>query len=172
MGSGFNAELAELAEGREASRLNDVTKQIIGAAMRVHKELGPGLLESAYEACLVFELGDRGLSVRRQEPLPVVYRGVRLDCGYRIDLVVEGAAIVEVKSVVRLEPVHAAQVLSYLRLADLRVGLLMNFNVKVLKEGLRRIVNDFPAGPGRGGLAQHAVTDALLECNQTTSEVK
>ena len=127
------------------SKLNDITDEIIGAAVQVHRVLGPGLLESAYEACATFELVDRGLSVERQKALPLVYRGRRLDCGYRIDLLVEGLVVVEIKAVERLERVHRAQVLSYLRLSGCKVGLLINFNVKLIaKEGLARIVNGFP----------------------------
>ena len=106
--------------------------------------MGPGLLESAYEACLAFELTERGLKVERQKPLPVVYRGVRLECGYRLDLLVEDVVIVEIKSVDALAPIHKAQMLSYLKLAGLKVGLLINFNVKVLTDGVRRVVIDFP----------------------------
>ncbi|MCP4964394.1 MAG: GxxExxY protein [bacterium] len=138
------AESAETADDLESARLNRITKQIIGAAIRVHEALGPGLLESAYEACLAFELADMGLEVAQQQPLPVVYRGVRLSCGYRLDLLVERSVIVEVKSVMRTEPIHEAQLLSYLKLSDRRVGLLINFNVKVLKNGIRRLVNGFP----------------------------
>lgn len=125
-------------------RLNQITENIIGAAIDVHRALGPGLLESAYEACLVFELAQRGLKVEQQRPLPVVYREVRLDCGYRLDLLVEDAVIVEVKAVDRLAPIQEAQLLSYLKLSGCKVGLLINFNVTVLKNGLRRVVNAFP----------------------------
>ena len=126
-------------------RLNSLTEQIIGAALAVHRELGPGMLESAYEKCLAFELAARGLKVERQKPLPLVYRGLRLDCGYRIDLLVEDLVIVEVKSIERLDRVHSAQVLSYLRMLKRHVGLLINFNVQwLVRDGLRRIVNDFP----------------------------
>jgi GxxExxY protein len=129
------------------ARLNDLTDEIIGAAVRVHREVGPGLLESAYEACVTFELTDRGLSLERQKALPLVYRGRTLDCGYRIDLLVEGLVVVEIKAVERVDRVHRAQVLSYLRLSGCKVGLLINFNVKlVVKEGLSRIVNGFPDG--------------------------
>ena len=128
----------------EAQRLDDITDRVIGAAIQVHRALGPGLLESAYEACLPFELTDRGLKVEQQVPLPVVYRGVNLECGYRLDLLVEDVVIVEVKAVDDLAPIHEAQMLSYLKLSGLKVGLLINFNVMVLKRGLRRIVNDFP----------------------------
>lgn len=140
----ITAETAEIAEKSNVGRLNRLTEKIIGSAMKVHRALGPGLLESAYQACLAFELADRGLKVVQQDPLPVIYRGVRLSCGYRIDLVVEDAVIVEVKSVARLEPIHEAQVISYLKLSDRRVGLLINFNVKLLKHGIRRLVNEFP----------------------------
>ncbi len=124
------------------TELNKITEIIIGAAMAVHRELGPGLLESAYEACLAYELPDRGLSVERQKALPVRYRGVNVDCGYRIDLLVEGKVVVELKAVERLEAIHKAQLLSYLKLSGCKVGLLINFNVKVLKDGIRRLVNE------------------------------
>ena len=129
----------------ESERLNHITDQVIGAAIEVHRALGPGLLESAYEACLAFELAQRGLKVESQKPLPVVYKEVHLDCGYRLDLLVENAVIVEIKAVESLAPIHQAQLLSYLRLSGCKVGLLINFNVTVLKHGLRRLVNDFPA---------------------------
>ncbi|MBU4012097.1 MAG: GxxExxY protein [Proteobacteria bacterium] len=122
--------------------INNITETIIGAAMAVHRELGPGLLESTYEACLAYELVNRELAVERQKELPVKYRGVKLDCGYRIDLLVEKKVIVELKAVERLEPIHIAQVLSYLKLSGCNVGLLINFNVKVLKDGIRRLIND------------------------------
>jgi GxxExxY protein len=126
-------------------RLNALTAIIIAAALEVHRELGPGLLEHAYDACLAWELAARGLSLERQKPLPVVYKNQRLDCGYRIDLVVEDLVIVEIKAVEKLERVHAAQVLSYLRFARCPVGLLFNFNAGCLtKDGLKRIVNEFP----------------------------
>jgi GxxExxY protein len=125
------------------SDLNAITHKIIGAAIEVHRALGPGLLESAYEACLAFELAERGLKVEQQKPLPVVYKGVHLDCGYRLDLLVENAVIVELKAVSELAPIHEAQVLSYLKLSGCKVGLLINFNVKVLKQGIRRLVNDY-----------------------------
>jgi GxxExxY protein len=123
-------------------KLNAITERIIAAAIAVHRALGPGLLESAYEACLAFELAKRGLEIERQKGLPITYRGVNVDCGYRIDLLVEGAVVVELKAVERLEPIHEAQLLSYLKLSGCKVGLLINFNVKVLKDGLRRMVND------------------------------
>jgi GxxExxY protein len=129
----------------EKNRLNALTEEIISAAIAVHHELGPGMLESAYEACLTYELITRGLSVERQKPLPVVYRGRTLDCGYRLDLLVEGTVVVEVKSVERFERVHAAQLLSHLRFSKCKVGLLINFNVKwLVQDGVKRVVNGFP----------------------------
>ncbi len=118
-----------------------LTKEIIGAAIEVHRELGPGLLESAYEACLRRELGLRGLSFERQVPLPVVYKGIQLDCGYKMDVVVEGSVVLELKAVEELLPLHEAQLMTYLRLSKKRVGLLINFNTVVLKDGIvRRVV--------------------------------
>ena len=131
----------------EKSWLNRITESIIGAAIDVHRALGPGLLESAYEVCLAFEVAQRGLKVEQQKPLPVVYREVKLDCGYRLDLLVEESVIVEIKAIDSLAPIHQAQLLSYLKLSGCRVGLLINFNVKVLKDGIRRVVNDFPDSP-------------------------
>ena len=128
----------------EKDRLNVLSNRVIGAALRVHVELGPGMLESAYEACLSYELLDQGLSVERQKPIPVVYRGRRLDCGYRIDLLVESALIVEVKAIERLEKLHSAQVRSHLRFSNLKLGLLINFNVPSIRDGIKRIVNGFP----------------------------
>ena len=124
--------------------LNQITDHIIGASIEVHRTLGPGLLESAYEACLAFELVDRGLNVEQQKPLPVIYRDVKLDCGYRLDILVEEMVIVEVKAVNRLEPIHEAQLLSYLKLSGSKVGLLINFNVRVLRDGIQRMVVNFP----------------------------
>ena len=113
---------------------------IIRSAIVVHRQLGPGLLESAYEECLCFELKQSDIAYQRQAPLAVVYKTVRLDCGYRMDVVVEGQLILEIKSVEHLLPIHEAQMLTYLRLSGLKVGLLMNFNSVVLKDGLRRFV--------------------------------
>jgi GxxExxY protein len=129
----------------QADQLNAITEQIIGVAMEVHRALGPGLLESAYEACVVFELRQRGLRVDQQKPLPIVYKGVRLDCGYRLELVVDDCVIVEIKAVEKSNSVHEAQLLSYLKLANCRVGLLLNFHCTMLKHGIRRLVNDFPS---------------------------
>ena len=121
--------------------LNNVTSGIIGAAIDVHRALGPGLLESAYEACLAYELIQREMKVEQQKPLPLIYRDVQLDCGYRIDLLVDDAVILEIKSVDSLVPIQQAQLLSYLKLSGCEVGLLINFNVKVLKQGIVRMVN-------------------------------
>jgi GxxExxY protein len=123
--------------------LNEITEEIIGAAIQVHRTLGPGLLESAYESCLVFELVSKGLKVEQQKPLPIIYRTVKVECGYRIDLFVEQSVVVEIKSVDCIAPIHRAQLLSYLRLSGCHVGLLINFNVKILKSGVSRIVNHF-----------------------------
>jgi GxxExxY protein len=120
---------------------NELSRLVVGRAMRVHSALGPGLLESAYEACLNYELIKSGLRVEAQKPLPLVYQTVKLECGYRVDLLVEGKLIVEVKSVEALAEIHFAQVLTYLRLSDLRLALLLNFNVVHMKDGMRRIVN-------------------------------
>src|SRR5712692_3623572 len=128
----------------EKDALNGISEQVIGAAIDVHRIIGPGLLESAYEACLVFELRERGFKVEQQKPLPVVYKNVKLDCGYRLDLVIEDRVIVEIKAVEKLTSVHEAQLLSYLRLYGGSVGLLINFHVSVLKNGVRRIVHQFP----------------------------
>jgi GxxExxY protein len=128
----------------EQEKFNSLTERIIGAAVAVHRELGPGLLETPYEACLSYELLDRAIAFERQKPLPLTYRGVRMDCGYRVDLLVEKAVIVEVKSIERLQPVHLAQLRSYLRLSGCKVGLLLNFNVKWLAaKGIKRVVNGF-----------------------------
>lgn len=128
----------------DSDHLNAITEQVIGAAIEVHRAVGPGLLESAYEACLIFELRQRGFKVEHQKPLPVVYKNVKLDCGYRLDIVVDDSVIVEIKAVEKLNSVHEAQLLSYLRLYGSRVGLLVNFHVAMLKDGIRRVVNNFP----------------------------
>jgi GxxExxY protein len=124
-----------------ASRENDpLTEAVIGFAIEVHRQLGPGLLESAYEECLCYELRQSGIGFRRQVPLPVIYKSIRLDCGYRIDMVVEEQVILELKTVERLMSIHEAQILTYLKLSGLRIGLLLNFNSAVLKHGMRRIM--------------------------------
>ena len=120
---------------------NAIAKEIVDAAFRIHTKLGPGLLESVYDTVLAYELGRRGLRTVRQQPIPVAYEEVRIDTGFRADLVVEDKVIVEIKSVELLAPVHKKQLLTYLRLADKRLGLLINFNVPLIKEGITRIVN-------------------------------
>jgi GxxExxY protein len=118
--------------------LNSISERIIGAAIEVHKALGPGLTESAYEECLCRELAVRGIGVERQLPLPVEYKGIRLDCSYRLDLLVEQSVVVEIKSLSSIEPIHEAQLLTYLKLGGWKLGLLINFNVPALKDGIRR----------------------------------
>jgi len=133
--------------------INEVTRVIIGAAIEVHRQLGPGLLESAYLECLCRELILRGIPFEREKPLPLEYKGIRLECGYRLDLLVEGCVVVEIKSVDALAPVHDAQLLTYLRLGGWRVGLLINFNVAVLKNGIHRKILGYElaqaAAPGK-----------------------
>jgi GxxExxY protein len=118
-----------------------MTHRVIGAAMEVHRVLGPGLLESAYEACLAAELQEAGFRVQSQVPLPLVYKNVRVDCGYRIDIIVDDRLILEVKAVDELAPIHQQQLLSYLRLSRRPLGLLINFNVPILKDGIHRVIN-------------------------------
>jgi GxxExxY protein len=123
---------------------NEVAKQIVDAAYRVHTSLGPGLLESVYEVVLAYELENRGLRVVRQQPIPIVYQGTRIEVGFRADLSVEDRVIVEIKSVETVAPVHKKQLLTHLRLADKRLGLLINFNVALIKEGITRIADGMP----------------------------
>jgi GxxExxY protein len=125
----------------ETQRLNQITEKVIGCGIEVHRALGPGLLESAYEHCLCYELSQAGLEFQRQVDLPVVYKSVKLDCGYRMDVVVENTLVLEIKAVERLVPVHEAQLLSYLKLAKKPIGLLLNFHAAVLKNGIKRIRN-------------------------------
>jgi len=122
--------------------LDELSHHIIGAAMTVHTELGAGLLESAYEHCLLYELNKRGFKVQSQITLPIHYDGQRIDAGYRIDLMVEDSIIIELKTVERLLPIHTAQLLSYLKMSNKRLGLLINFNVTSLKNGIKRVAND------------------------------
>jgi len=129
--------------GAETLRENQLTDKIIGCAIEVHKALGPGLLESAYEECLCYELAQQGVSLNRQVPLPIVYKGIKLDCGYRIDVIVNDLVVVELKTVEKMLPIHEAQLLTYLKLSNRSLGLLINFNVPVLKDGIKRIVNQF-----------------------------
>jgi GxxExxY protein len=118
--------------------INQITEKIIGCAIEVHKHLGPGLLESAYEECLMYELNHAGMSVVKQKPVPVVYKEIKLDYGYRIDLLVEDTVIIELKTVDAFHPVHHAQILTYMKFAHKSIGLLINFNVTMLKNGIKR----------------------------------
>lgn len=122
---------------------NELPEIIIGCAIKIQKVLGPGLLESAYEECLHYELAKTGLVIERQKPLPLVYEGVKLECGYRIDLMVSKKVIIEIKAVESLGDIHLAQILTYLKLSGCKLGVLLNFNVLKLKEGIRRVVNNF-----------------------------
>ena len=121
---------------------NDIARVILDCAFRVHRALGPGLLVNAYEACLFFELNLQGFQVEKQKPLPLIYREMELDLGYRVDLMVENKVIVEIKSVKELTDIHLAQILTYLRLSSCKLGLLINFNVSMLKDGIKRVVNN------------------------------
>ncbi len=121
----------------------DITPEIIGAAIKIHRKLGPGLLESAYEACLAYELEKLGFRVQRQKPVPLIYDTVKLECGFRADMVIDGRVVVEIKCKEALHPVDQAQLLSHLRLLDIQVGLLINFHVVLLKDGIRRMVNNY-----------------------------
>ena len=123
--------------------VNQITQKIIGAAIEVHRHLGPGLLESTYEECLAKELELTNLSFQRQRALPVVYKDLQLDCAYRVDFFIANQIVVELKSVDEIHPIHIAQLLTYLRLMDKQVGLLINFNVPILREGIRRVVNNY-----------------------------
>ena len=123
--------------------IDTLSNVIIGAGILVHRTMGPGLLESAYESCMAYELRSRGINIERQKPLPVRYKGVLLDCGYRSDMVVEQKIIVEFKAVAKLDPIHEAQMQTYLKISKYTVGLIMNFNVKLLKDGIRRFVHGY-----------------------------
>ena len=137
----MNKRTTKGTEGTELRKtLNDLTKSVIGAAIEVHRALGPGLLESACEICLCRELNLREIQFRRQVPIPVGYKGVKLDCGYRSDVIIEDSLLLELKAVDALLPIHEAQLLSYLKLTGLNVGLLINFNVELLRDGIRRRV--------------------------------
>lgn len=120
---------------------NELSNKIIGAAIKVHNTLGPGLLESAYQECLFYVLQKEGLKVEKEKPMPLVFEEVKLDCGYRIDLLIENKVVIEVKSVEALNDVHLAQTLTYLKLGDYKLGLLINFNVALLKQGIKRVAN-------------------------------
>lgn len=120
---------------------NEISQIVVDCALKVHKALGPGLLESAYEECLFFELKNAGLFVEKQKALPLIYESVKLDVGYRVDMIIENKFIIEVKSVEALNEVHLAQVLTYLKLSNCKLGLLINFNVKLIKDGIKRVIN-------------------------------
>jgi GxxExxY protein len=128
----------EVHRDKTFMEINQITEKIICCVINVHKCLGPGLLESAYEECMIFELQNAGLKTERQKPVPVIYKEIKLDCGYRIDILVENTVIIELKTVDAFNPVHEAQVLTYLKFADKKVGLLINFNVTLLKNGVKR----------------------------------
>lgn len=121
---------------------NELSKIVVNSAYKVHKSLGPGLLESAYEECLFYELTKTGLKIEKQKPLPLIYEEVKLDVGYRVDLIIESKLIIEIKSVEALNDVHFAQLLTYLKLTNCKLGLLLNFNVSLIKNGIKRIVNN------------------------------
>ena len=121
-------------------KFEELSNKVIGLALEVHKELGPGLLESSYQQCLAYELSKNSISFEIEKELPVVYKNIKLDCGYRIDILIENSLLLELKSVEKLLPIHEAQILTYMKLADIKIGLLINFNVKILKEGIKRFV--------------------------------
>ena len=120
---------------------NEISQKIIGCAIEVHKHLGPGLLESAYQECLCYELRKMGLKVQRQKPMPIIYKEIKLDHGYRIDLLVQDKVVVEIKTIDAFHEVHTAQVLTYLRLGEYKLGLLLNFRTTLLKNGIKRVIN-------------------------------
>jgi GxxExxY protein len=154
----------ERAEAPERTE-NFLTDQIIGSAIEVHRHLGPGLLESAYEECFCYELARRGLSFQRQLAIPLEYKGLKLDCGYKLDVLVEDSVIVELKAIEDLLPIHSSQLLTYLKTQNKRVGLLINFNVPVLKNGLKRIVNRY-AGPLPGAKTSASSASSCLKFPQ------
>jgi len=128
-------------EHREKFEENEIANKVIGLGIEIHKELGPGLLESAYKECMYYKIGKSGLFVEKEKPMPLVYEGVKLDCGYRIDLLVEKRLVIEIKSVEALNDIHLAQTLTYLKLGNYKLGLLINFNVILLKDGIKRVIN-------------------------------
>ena len=137
----FHKEPTKFHKGNLTMNENDISKIIIGCAIEVHKKLGPGLLESAYQECLYYELKQAGLKVQKEKPMPIVYKEVKLDHGYRIDLLVENKVVIEIKIVEALTDVHTAQILTYLKLGDYKLGLLLNFHVAILKRGIKRFIN-------------------------------
>jgi GxxExxY protein len=132
-----------MKEGNSTNQIDRIAREVVDAAFKVHSALGPGLLESAYEACLAHELTKRGYSVERQKPQPVIYEGLEIEVGYRLDLIVENLIIIELKAVEQLAPIHQAQLLTYLKLSNKQIGFLINFNVPLIKDGIRRIANQF-----------------------------
>jgi GxxExxY protein len=128
-------------EHREKIEENEIANKVIGLGIEIHKELGPGLLESAYKECMYYKIGKSGLFVEKEKPMPLVYEGVKLDCGYRIDLLVEKRLVIEIKSVEAINDIHLAQTLTYLKLGNYKLGLLINFNVILLKDGIKRVIN-------------------------------
>jgi len=128
-------------EHREKIEENEIANKVIGLGIEIHKELGPGLLESAYKECMYYKIGKSGLFVEKEKPMPLVYEGVKLDCGYRIDLLVEKRLVIEIKSLEALNDIHLAQTLTYLKLGNYKLGLLINFNVILLKDGIKRVIN-------------------------------
>ena len=139
----MDAEIFRMGLTKTPDELNEISGKIIELSIKVHKALGPGMLEGAYEVCLMHELIKNGFKAESQVKLPIIYDGIRLDAGYRIDLLVEKSVIVELKAIEHLLPVHEAQLLSYLRMSNLKLGLLINFNQKLLRDGVRRVVNNF-----------------------------
>ena len=148
---------------KELHELNSVSEKIIGCAMRVHSTLGPGLLESVYEVCLVHELKKSAIKFERQVALPIRYNEVKLDAGYRLDLLVDDKVVVELKAVERLEPLHTAQLLSYLRLGNYALGLLLNFNVVHMRTGIKRIINSISSAPSASSAVKFTAPDLLEE---------
>ena len=140
------ARVIRLTQPGHAMHYSDISQAVIDSAMRVHTKLGPGLLESAYEACLIYELTRRGLGAAQQVPLALRYDDLQLDVGYRIDVLVDQKVVLELKAIERLLPIHAAQLLSYLRLGNYQLGFLLNFNTVHLRDGIRRVVNRYQAG--------------------------
>lgn len=132
-----------MKEGNSTNQIDRIAKEVVDAAFKVHSNLGPGLLESAYEACLAHELTKRGYRVERQKAQPVIYEGLKIEVGYRLDLLVEDLIIIELKAVEQLAPIHQAQLLTYLKLSSKQLGFLVNFNVPLIKDGIRRIANHF-----------------------------
>lgn len=122
---------------------NEITEKVIGCAIRVHRAIGPGLLESAYESCLCHELRKHEVSIERQKPIPLIYEEAKMDCGYRADLMIEGKVIIEIKAVEALNEIHLMQTITYLRLSNCKIGLIINFNVVKLKDGIRRVANNY-----------------------------